>query len=99
MTWQVVKGRKPGSVYVGRPSVLGNPFVVGVHGNRRECIDKYEVWLRVSILDHNSDQYKEINRLASLSDGELSCHCYPLPCHADVIAKIIDEVRRGEHAM
>ena len=27
--------------YIGRGSPLGNPFVIGVHGTRKEVIDKY----------------------------------------------------------
>ena len=33
-------------VYIGRPSKWGNPFVVGKHGQRGECIGLYESWLR-----------------------------------------------------
>jgi hypothetical protein len=29
-------------VYIGRPSKWGNPFVVGKHGQRGECIALYE---------------------------------------------------------
>ena len=31
----------PGQAYVGRPGVLGNPFVVGRDGSREEVIGKY----------------------------------------------------------
>lgn len=29
------------ALYVGRPTVFGNPFKIGVHGNRQECLDKF----------------------------------------------------------
>jgi hypothetical protein len=32
-------------VNVGRPSGLGNPFVIGRDGGRDEVIEKYRVWL------------------------------------------------------
>jgi hypothetical protein len=35
----------PGQAYVGRPSALGNPFVVGRDGSREEVIAKYRRWL------------------------------------------------------
>jgi hypothetical protein len=31
--------------YVGRPSALGNPFVVGRDGSRAEVIEKFRQWL------------------------------------------------------
>ena len=35
----------PGPAYVGRPSPLGNPFVLGRDGNREEVIAEYRHWL------------------------------------------------------
>jgi hypothetical protein len=32
-------------VYIGRPSLLGNPFKIGQHGTRREVIQRYRAWL------------------------------------------------------
>jgi hypothetical protein len=32
-------------VYIGRGSKWGNPFKIGVHGNREEVIAKYEEYL------------------------------------------------------
>ncbi len=33
-------------VYIGRPSVLGNPFKIGTDGSRERVIEKYRAWLR-----------------------------------------------------
>ena len=30
-----------GGVYIGRPSVFGNPFVIGVDGDRAAVIDRF----------------------------------------------------------
>ena len=38
-------GRVAG-VYVGRPSVLGNPYGIGPDGSRHDVVDKYRAWLR-----------------------------------------------------
>ena len=40
--------------YIGRPSVLGNPFVIGVDGSRNDVVNKYEDWFlkRVKIDGH-----------------------------------------------
>lgn len=35
----------PGAFYVGRPTVCGNPFVVGVHGDQEECVRLFDHWL------------------------------------------------------
>jgi Domain of unknown function (DUF4326) len=32
-------------VYIGRPSILGNPFKIGKDGTREEVGQKYRVWL------------------------------------------------------
>ena len=36
----------PNAVYIGRPSVWGNPFVIGKDGTRAEVVEKYERSLR-----------------------------------------------------
>jgi hypothetical protein len=41
-----VVGKGVQVVYVGRPSVLGNPFVIGRDGDRATVVDKYLRWLR-----------------------------------------------------
>ena len=33
-------------VYIGRPSVLGNPFVIGRDGDRAAVVTRYHQWLR-----------------------------------------------------
>ena len=35
----------PDAIYCGRPSPLGNPFIIGRDGTRDEVCDKYEAWL------------------------------------------------------
>ena len=69
-------------VYIGRGSVYGNPFIIGVHGTRKECIDQYK-----QLLVDNKNLTKEINKL----EGKiLGCHCKPKDCHGDVICDILN---------
>ena len=78
--------------YIGRPSALGNPFVIGRDGNRDEVIAKYRVWLWGEIKKRGA-VYNELLRLAKLDiDGEVTlvCYCKPVPCHGDVIIKAIE---------
>jgi hypothetical protein len=78
----------PGQAYVGRPSVLGNPFVVGRDGSRNELIAQYRRWLWARLQEPNSPQEHELRRLlarAAAGELELLCWCHPLPCHAEVV--------------
>jgi hypothetical protein len=101
MTIRVVNKKThdgPGE-YIGRPSILGNPFshlshVKGVTqvATRDEAVSRYESWLR--------EQYRirpdirdELERLARLyiTHGALTliCWCSPQACHGDVLARAI----------
>ncbi len=33
-------------VYIGRPSEFGNPFRIGVDGDRDEVIEKFKEWIK-----------------------------------------------------
>ena len=80
-------GRVPG-VYVGRPAVLGNPYVIGPDGSRHDVVDKYRAWLREQYR-HDGAVRRALRQLAMryLTDGALTliCWCAPQPCHAEVI--------------
>lgn len=86
-------------IYVGRGSVLGNPFVVGRDGSREEVIAKYRVWLWDKI------QLREMKVLDALKwilvrerherrVIKLACYCKPNACHGDVIVKAIRWLER-----
>ncbi len=36
----------PFDLYAGRPTVFGNPWVLGPDGTRDEVCDRYDTWLR-----------------------------------------------------
>lgn len=67
-------------VYIGRPSKWGNPFVVGKHDRRGECIERYEQWLR--------EQDEMIDALDELRGLVLGCWCAPRACHGDVLVRL-----------
>ena len=77
-----------GSVYVGRPSPFGNPFRIGSDGTRAEVIAKYEAYARDRIA-HDSRFRADVKGLYGRT---LSCWCAPLKCHADVLAKLSEEL-------
>ena len=74
---------QPFDVYIGRPSEWGNPFVIGVDGNRSQVIDKYEKWLM--------KQPALLAKLHTLRGKVLGCWCKPQACHGDVLARLADE--------
>jgi hypothetical protein len=68
------------AVYVGRPSIWGNPFVIGRDGTRQEVIDKYKAWVL--------QQPHLMARLHELKGKDLCCWCAPLACHAEVLEEL-----------
>ena len=73
----------PHDVYIGRPSCWGNPFVVGKHGKRGECVDLYREWIQ--------HQPQLLARLHELRGKRLGCWCKTSAdptraCHGDVLA-------------
>ncbi len=65
------------SVYIGRGSKWGNPFVIGKDGSREAVIRKYKRYLWES---------KELmSSLEELDGKTLGCFCSPQKCHGDVL--------------
>lgn len=102
----VINGKKEGfigrdKVYIGRrnksyllaESVLANPFVVGVHGNRTEVIMKYKRWLWIEFWE-KGEVYEEVLRIARLVlEGrkiKLACWCKPQACHGDIVKALVE---------
>jgi hypothetical protein len=79
-------------IYIGRPSPLGNPFVIGRDGDREEVIRKYREFLIIAI--NNDDrikrEFERIRELDKKGDVILICWCAPSKCHGDVIKEIIE---------
>jgi hypothetical protein len=76
-----VAGVPAGAVYVGRPSVFGNPFVVGVHGSRELVIERF----REYAVDRCYRESAFRAEVASLHGRTLVCWCAPAPCHGKVL--------------
>lgn len=74
-------------VMISRPSIWGNPFIIGKDGTRKEVIEKYEVYLR--------NNQELMDKILELDGKVLECWCSPLPCHGDIILKIIEEKKNG----
>ena len=80
------------AIYVGRPSILGNPFTVMDYGHGN-AIAVFRKWLWKQ-MQSETEQLIELKRLAELHkeghDLTLVCWCKPKPCHGDVIAAAIE---------
>ena len=82
-------------VYIGRPSPLGNPFVIGEDGTRAEVIKKYKNWIDAGLAAGDPrivNELYRLYRLSKLGDLRLQCFCAPEPCHGDVIKRILEEL-------
>jgi hypothetical protein len=72
-------------VYVGRPTMWGNPFIIGRDGTRDEVVDKYREYLL------GDDTLLSV--VPVLRGKDLVCWCAPERCHADVL---LDVANPGE---
>ena len=80
----VVHKNEPHDVYVGRPSMWGNPFKIGKDGSRSDVIRKYVMWLR--------DRPELLARVPELSNKVLGCHCAPNRCHGEVLSLLANGI-------
>jgi len=72
------------SVYIGRGSPWGNPFKIGVDGDRDEVCDRFEREV-LPTLD-----------LTPLIGKNLVCYCAPLRCHGDSILAALEDTTHAE---
>ena len=78
-------------VYIGRPSIWGNPFS---HRDftkaqfkvetREQAVEAYRQWIKT--------QPQLLSRLPELKGKVLACWCKPQSCHGDVLAELADAV-------
>jgi uncharacterized protein DUF4326 len=69
-------------VYVGRPTKWGNPYRIGVDGNREQVLQKYREYLMA-----NPGIFEDARN--ELRGKNLACWCKPgEDCHADILLEI-----------
>jgi len=79
--------------YVGRPTIFGNPFRVGIDGDNDECVEKFRRWIKGEIYrDLEQDKRQTILENVHLLKGlTLGCWCRPFKsCHGDVLAEMAE---------
>lgn len=96
----IISNKKRGGQghYVGRPSPLGNPFVLKDENERERVIAQYAAWLEERLEAGDDRVRSELNRLyrklVQTERLELTCWCSPRRCHAEVIAEFLAQAAR-----
>lgn len=79
--------KEPYSSYIGRGSIFGNPYVIGQHGTREECVGYYKQWFNFIIRDK-----RFLDEVLKLKGQTLGCFCFPGElCHGQVIVDFINQ--------
>jgi hypothetical protein len=68
-------------IYIGRPSIWGNPFIEGKHGTREEVLQKFHKYAAKDPM--------VIESLPLLKGKVLGCWCKPKDCHGDILAAMV----------
>lgn len=89
------------TIYVGRPTPWGNPFVVGHNGTAEQCVALYRALLAGYLCISNPrDQVAAQERalahvskhLMELKGKNLACFCsLAKPCHADILLALAND--------
>jgi len=91
-------------VYIGRGSVLGNPYTHLKYTptkakylviDRWTAIDEYRKYINKEIENNNMqiiNTLKSIYEMSLKHDVYLCCYCKPQSCHGDVIKEIIERM-------
>lgn len=75
----------PYDEYIGLGSIWGNKFL---NSSRASAIRAYEKSMR-RFLDADPSWRVE---LKALSGKRLGCHCFPRPCHGDILVRLFLEL-------
>lgn len=75
------------TVYIGRGSIFGNPFKIGIDRDRERVIKLYRHYL--------IGNKKVLNAIYNLpKDAILGCYCKPKACHGNVIIEFYNDYWR-----
>ena len=73
-----------GVVRIDRRTRWGNPFRIPQHGSRTEVVELYrrDLWRRIRAGEVALEDLADLH-----AKTVFLCHCHPLPCHGDVLAR------------
>lgn len=78
-----------GRLHAGNSEGYGNPFKVGVHGQRGECVELFRAWFHSDEPEAVACRDRVLRNITPTS--VLVCWCKPRPCHGDVIADFVND--------
>ncbi len=70
------------AVYIGRPSVWGNPFEISRLRSRKNSIEMFETCLSPTL---------KARAQRELKGKDLVCWCAPKACHGDILLRIANK--------
>ena len=73
-------------VKIDRDTEFGNHYKIGIHGDRKQVLEKYRTYFYNRILTDK----KFLGKILNLKGKVLACWCCPLDCHGDVIIEFLD---------
>jgi hypothetical protein len=82
-------------VYIGRPSIYGNPVIIGkkcqycdiVHSDAGSTLQCYRDYFYSKI--ENDENFRK--SLEDIKGKTLGCFCKPKPCHGDIICEYLNK--------
>lgn len=84
------------SIYIGRGSVLGNPFKMDTEDMRDQVCKQYEDYFYEKIECNEPEFLDELTRLVEVAFHQgyvkLGCFCAPRRCHGDTVKTFLNSV-------
>lgn len=74
------------AVYIGRPSILQNPFPITETEDRNTVVRRFRQYFIDRIRRRHSETLAALSKLRE--DDLLMCYCAPAACHGDVVKEI-----------
>lgn len=83
-------------VLIMRPTKWGNPFYLGLHGDRATVLFRFRTWLETGENFNNVFATEEarqaiLQNIRKLKGKDLICQCSPLPCHGDILLELANK--------
>lgn len=81
-------------VYIGRPSIYGNPVVLRGEDSRGRVVRLHDDYL-INRYHQDPEFARAIQRLVDLAEQDdlvLVCWCSPKPCHGDNIKRLVERI-------
>lgn len=80
----------PTAYYIGRPSVMENPWPIGEGASRIQVIRQYDVYFHEKVVNSDLGFLQELLKIHKQGKKNgivrLGCYCRPLyHCHGDII--------------